>query len=253
MSLDNRITLERNYHESEEFLRDQSRLIVGVYQSGVFDEAETYLLEALGDIQDLNVLDYGCGTGKSTQELKSRGALVTAFDISLTRLKDAKGHLTSEDRSHTKFVAAAAERLPFIDKKFDAIIGKQILHHLELEVAAREISRVLKPGGKAVFLEPLIHNPFLEAYRRLTPHLRSPTERALSVHDLREFSSQFTHWEHTEFCFFAILPVLVDVFLGNKVSLRRLTKTLQRLDQTLIKAVPSIGRYYWETVVTFWK
>ncbi len=44
------------------------------------------------------------------------------------------------------------------------VLGKQILHHLDMTQAVPEIARVLRPGGRAVFLEPLIHNPLLEGY-----------------------------------------------------------------------------------------
>jgi hypothetical protein len=67
---------------------------------------------------------------------------------------------------------------------------------------------VLRPGGRAVFLEPLIHNLILEGYRRLTPHLRSPTERALSMRDIAAMSSHFRSSSHQEFILFSILLVL---------------------------------------------
>ena len=72
--------------------------------------------------------------------------------------------------------------------------------------ASEGIARVLRPGGRAVFLEPLIHNPILEGYRRLTPHLRSPTERALSMRDVATIGSHFCSCQHQEFILLAILP-----------------------------------------------
>lgn len=51
MSLNQRLQLERHWHESEDVARDDNALIVGVYASGVFAEAEAYHLDALGDVR----------------------------------------------------------------------------------------------------------------------------------------------------------------------------------------------------------
>lgn len=169
--LNNKLDLEDTWHESEDFARDDNALIVGVYGSGIFAEAEAYHLNALGDIVDKHVLDYGCGTGGTTAQLLALGVRVTGFDIAHLRLAAAQQR-TAGAPAH--FLQCAAELLPFPDGAFDAVLGKQILHHLDLKVAVPEIARVLRPGERAVFLEPLIHNPILEGYRRLTPHLRKP-------------------------------------------------------------------------------
>jgi SAM-dependent methyltransferase len=77
-----------------------------------------------------------------------------------------------------------AEELAFPDGTFDAVCGTGILHHLNLEQAAAEIRRVLKPGGRAVFIEPLGHNPLINLFRRLTPKARTTDEHPLLMKDL---------------------------------------------------------------------
>ena len=251
MNSKQRLQLERQYHESEDKARGASSLLRGVYYSGLFGEAECYHLEALGDVRGAHVLDYGCGGGWSAARLRARGARVTGFDISRTRLAEARGHLFSGSSGPRVYlVQCAAERLPFADATFDAVFGKQILHHLELDDTIPEIVRVLRPGGKAVFLEPLIHNPLLEGYRRLTPHLRSPTERALSMQDLQRIGAYFRRWSHKEFCLLAVLPALAESLTSKRPPLMRLRLWLQKVDRKLVDAVPFVGRYYWETVIT---
>lgn len=252
MSLDQKQQLEQEWHDSEGFARDDSSLIVGVYASPVFKEAEAYHLAALGDVAGKHVLDYGCGTGGTTVELLARGARVTGFDISVTRLQDARERVAGEPGgAGTGLLRCAAETLPFRDGAFDAVLGKQILHHLDLKLAMPEIARVLKPGGRAVFLEPLIHNPLLEGYRRLTPHLRSPTERALSMNDIAAMGSHFRSCRHQEFILLAILPVLAAALARRRGSLDGWRRHLQAVDRKLLAAWPALGRYYWETVITF--
>lgn len=253
METTSRIELERNWHESEDFARDDSSLIVGVYASGIFDEAEAYHLEALGDIRGLNVLDYGCGTGGTTIELLERGAQVVGFDVSATRLQDARDLVRNRVGASidVRLLQSSAEDMPFPDSAFDVVFGKQILHHLDLQVAVPEIARVLRPGGRAIFLEPLIHNPVLEGYRRLTPHLRSPTEKALSMNDLQFIASHFSAWRHKDFILLSILPALAEAFTGKHPLWGNMRAGLELVDRRMIDALPAIGRYAWETVLIF--
>ncbi|MGQ9464975.1 MAG: class I SAM-dependent methyltransferase, partial [bacterium] len=48
-----------------------------------------------------------------------------------------------------------AENLAYKSKAFDLVYGIGILHHLNLNKVIPEIRRVLKPGGKAIFREPM--------------------------------------------------------------------------------------------------
>lgn len=246
MDIEQKLQLEQQWHDSEDFARDDSSLIVGVYASPVFQEAEAYHMVALGDVAGRHVLDYGCGAGGTTAQLLAQGARVTGFDISLTRLREAQGRVAG---GATGLLQCAAEMLPFQDGAFDAVFGKQILHHLDLAVAIPEIARVLRPGGRAVFLEPLIHNPILEGYRRLTPHLRSPTERALSMRQIAWMGSCFRSYRHQEFILLSILPVLAAALLRKRGALDGWRRRLQQVDRTLLAAVPALGRFYWETVI----
>ena len=249
-SSDRRVDLERRFHESEDLLRDRSRMISGLYDSGVFDESEAYLLDVLGNIEGLDVLDFGCGTGGTMRRLLDRNANVMGFDLAYSRLELAQEwHGIAMDPVGGYLVQASAELLPFARASFDFVIGKQILHHLDLDLAASEVKRVLRPGGRAAFLEPLIHNPMLEGYRRLTPHLRSPSEQALAMSDLRRFSDQFKRWEHREFCLFSVLPALLEAATKPSPIWRIPRNWLQRLDRRLADIFPAIGRYYWETVI----
>ena len=131
------------------------------------------------------------------------------------------------------------------------MLGKQILHHLDLKLAMPEIASVLRPGGRAVFLEPLIHNPILEGYRRLTPHLCSPTERALSMADIAAMGSHFRSCHHKEFILLAILPVLAAALARRHGALDGWRRRLQAVDRKLLASWPALGRYDWETVITF--
>ena len=51
--------------------------------------------------------------------------------------------------------------MSFEDSKFDYVVGRGIIHHLDLTVSFRD-KTVLKPGGRAMFVEPLGANPLLK-------------------------------------------------------------------------------------------
>ena len=78
-----------------------------------------------------------------------------------------------------------AHRLEFSDSSLDVVFGVAILHHLEFARAMSEIHRVLRKGGKIVFVEPLRHNPVARLIRYFTPQARTPDELPLGRPELR--------------------------------------------------------------------
>jgi SAM-dependent methyltransferase len=147
------------------------------------------------------VLEYGCGTGSAAFHLAQQHARVTGIDISPVAIEQARttaAELGVSERA--TFVPMDAEQLTFPDGSFDLVCGTGVLHHLRVEQAYREIARVLKPGGNAVFSEPLGHNALLNLYRRLTPQYRTADEHPLVRSDLamarRFFGSVSVRYYH---------------------------------------------------------
>lgn len=56
-------------------------------------------------------------------------------------------------RAARSFVAQPVKRTGLPSESFDVIVGRWILHHVDLGQAASELARLLAPGGRAVFLE----------------------------------------------------------------------------------------------------
>jgi SAM-dependent methyltransferase len=111
------------------------------------------MLDLIGDVASLRVLDAGCGPGLYAEELLARGAEVVDFDQSPTMVELARGRLG--DRSTVR-VHDLAEPLDWLeDATFDAALMALVLHHVDDRVAAlREIHRVLRPGGHLVVSTP---------------------------------------------------------------------------------------------------
>lgn len=101
------------------------------------------------------LLELGCGTGLFTGKVfGATGADITAIDISEDLLTQAR-----ESYPQCRFQVGDAMNLAFSDGTFDGVYGSSVLHHLDMNRAATEIYRVLKPGGRAIFAEPNMLNP----------------------------------------------------------------------------------------------
>src|SRR5581483_7996725 len=95
---------------------------------------------------------------------------------------------------------------------FDRIWGNAILHHLHLETAARELYRVLRPSGIAVFCEPWGDNPLLNWARRRLPYAgkdRTPDEQPLRGRDLQPLRQRFSRVEVRGFQLLSMLRRVV--------------------------------------------
>jgi SAM-dependent methyltransferase len=94
------------------------------------------------------VLDLGCGTGTNA-DLAVRCGRVMGIDFSYLALSYAR-----ERGAYQALLQADAERLPLSDLSFDWILALDVLEHLEDEAAAREIYRLLRPGGRVLVTVP---------------------------------------------------------------------------------------------------
>mgnify|MGYP001570749132 CR=1 FL=1 len=98
------------------------------------------------------VLDVGCGTGVAAITARRMGAKVTGLDLTPELLTRAKENATIAGFPDMQWKEGDAEALPFTDGEFDAVIS-QYGHMFapRPDVTAREMLRVLKPGGRIAF------------------------------------------------------------------------------------------------------
>lgn len=103
------------------------------------------VLALLPDVRGCMVLDAGCGTGRYLQELKNRGAFAVGMDLSQAMLARAR------DLTHS-IARADLRALPFDAMSMDVVVcGLALGDFAELEVALKEIARVTRPGGCAIY------------------------------------------------------------------------------------------------------
>lgn len=170
-----------------------------------------------------------------------RGAYVYAIDLSPEMVRKAREFAEKEGvADRITILEMNAEALEFPNETFDIVFGHSILHHLDLEAARVGIYRVLKRGGKGIFLEPLGHNVFINIFRKITPHRRTPTEKPLLMEDILFFAEPFSSVCHREFFFLALcaLPLLAlprkKFFKKPFLAFRSLTSFFLRGALTLV-------------------
>ena len=109
-------------------------------------------LGVLGELEGRDVLDLGCGTGYFSAWLARRGATVTAVDLSPEQLATAR---RCQDEFDVRFalVEANAEVLPLPDASFDVVVSEHgVGVWCRPDAWVAEAARVLRPGGRLVFL-----------------------------------------------------------------------------------------------------
>ena len=108
--------------------------------------------QALGHCAAGSILDVACGPGVVTAAVAQDATAVVGLDATDAML--TKARVRAQDLPHVSFQAGDAEALPFEDAYFDGLVTRLSLHHFETPAKAlSEMSRVLKPGGRAVIVD----------------------------------------------------------------------------------------------------
>jgi ubiquinone/menaquinone biosynthesis C-methylase UbiE len=129
------------------------------------------LLEGLAPPAGARVLDAGCGSGRTLDELvrygEPHGVEVNAAGLAAAR---ARGHDVREGR---------VEAIPYDDAEFDLVTCLDVIEHTDDDVAAlRELRRVTRPGGHLVVSVPA--HPWLwSRHDEVNGHRRRYTRRTL--------------------------------------------------------------------------
>jgi demethylmenaquinone methyltransferase/2-methoxy-6-polyprenyl-1,4-benzoquinol methylase len=122
------------------------QLVNHVISGGLDRRWRRRTLKALAAPPGALVLDLACGTGDFTRAARAAGHRVVGVDLSFGML--------AADRSAGARAQADAAHLPLADGAVDALVcGYALRNFTDLAACLREAARVLRPGGRAAFLE----------------------------------------------------------------------------------------------------
>jgi SAM-dependent methyltransferase len=170
--------MERKPHEALVGAQFGSR--AGAYLTSAV-HAQGADLEALAGVvhgrPEAQVLDLGCGAGHVSFAVAPQVRSVTACDLSPEMLDVVARAAASRGFDNVLTKQAAAERLPFADAEFDAVLSRYSAHHWrDFDAGLREAARVLRPGGIVAIVDTVSPgSALLDTWLQTIELLRDPS------------------------------------------------------------------------------
>ncbi len=97
---------------------------------------------------DMEVLEFGCGTGSTAIAHAPYVKHIHAIDLSSKMIEIAQGKADAENVKNVTFEQSAIDELSVPDQSLDAVLGLSILHLLDnMEEVISSVHQMLKPGG----------------------------------------------------------------------------------------------------------
>lgn len=153
--------------------------------------AEEYLLNMLPDSGKM--LDVGCGAGRVSISLATKGYRITGIDVSEQLLSVAR-QMAQDRNLDIEFMLTEGITLPFQDELFDIIIGFKVLCYIPTKswrnAYLKELYRVLKPGGVCLITQNIVPDEFLGEARDQY-YYQSPASRFSIIEEGDTFPEGF--------------------------------------------------------------
>lgn len=261
--LDETLERERQFHDAWAAAIDVDGIRVADYFEACTAPENRFILQQMGDIRDKYLLDLGCGAGENSVYFAQKGARCVATDYS-PGMVDVALQLAEKNGVKIEGRTVNAMEIDFPDHTFDLVYASNLLHHIpDPKLVLKEMHRVLKPGGKACFWDPLKHNPVINVYRRMATEVRTEDETPLDINIVDYIESVFSETAYDTF-WIATLWIFLKFYLVEKVNpneerywkkiiieqarLKPTYTNLEKLDG-LLKKLPLMKRMAWNIAV----
>ena len=217
----------------------------------------TDAVQRLGPLAGRRILEVGVGGGSLAVWLALQGAEVVGIDVSsgilavAERRAQVNGVADRVSLVHSPVESFDPAEPGLAAGGFDAIIGNNVVHHFDRDLALANLGRLLRPGAVAVFCEPVLFLPEWTrrvrnsrlVTRRFPMHTHSPDERSLGADDFATMRRWFARVEWT--------PYQVLCRLQNFVELTDpMWHRLESIDRMLLRRIPAARRVCRLAVVT---
>jgi len=153
--------------------RDEIFFFDSVLKDQKYDEFEEHFYEEIFALLKLSVgksnvlLDVGCGSGAWGIRLAKKGYAVVGVDISKALIKSARDWANAANVNFMP-ILGDVEKLPLKTEAFDICFCGYVLHHFKrLHQVVFELSRILKPQGEILAIEPNGSNIINKLTRRM--------------------------------------------------------------------------------------
>jgi ubiquinone/menaquinone biosynthesis C-methylase UbiE len=194
----------------------------------------------LGNLQGKTIVDLGCGEGVNTAILARLGARVLSVDTSGVSL-ELTGRRAAANRvaANVTLLHSDAAGIPVRDAVADHVLCTSVLHQLNPILTARQVRRILRPGGTAVFKAPLAL-PLLATMKTLLADGEAvlTAQRALKLDEIEAVSRAVGHpgrWR----AFWLTTRLLWRMGLARGA----VTRASQKLDASILRRFPSSCRF----------
>lgn len=168
-----------------------------------------------------SILEIGCGMGKYTFNLLKKNYKITALDLSPYLISQFEKY--NNNRYLIKLYNCDILNSPeVIVEKFDNIIGFMVLHHIHnLPLSFQAMRKLLKPGGRLIFLEPNAWNPLYYLQIAFTPGMNWKSEKRVTkmrekIIKAASALAGFNNIKIKKFGFFP--PFIKNTKLGDRVE-----------------------------------
>jgi ubiquinone/menaquinone biosynthesis C-methylase UbiE len=254
---------EQDFHDQWASTIDVDGIRVLDYFEACTAPENRFVLKHLGDVSGKYLLDLGCGAGENSVYFSKLGARCVASDYSPGMVEVAL-KLAEKNNVRVEGQVINAMAIDYPDNTFDIVYAANLLHHIpDPSVTIREMHRVLKPGGKMCFWDPLRHNPVINVYRKMAMEVRTEDEMPLHINLVKEVQRQFSSTKFDTF-WIATLWIFLQFYLIEKVNpnkerywkkiileqdrLRPMYRRLESIDR-LLKRIPGMRRLAWNLAV----
>jgi SAM-dependent methyltransferase len=186
-----------------------------------------------GDIRGLRILELGFGNGCLSRFLIRRGGDVCSIDLSMEYC-----HILAGSEAASMPLRSCAEILPFKNESFDIVTAFVALHHFNLEMSFSEIKRVLKPGGRGIFMEPLLNSKMLYMLRQLIPikDNESPGGGGMKLAELQELFGKYE--------FSSVIGEFEFITRLERLGvLSKLQRAFRKVDYFLLAGIPFLRKF----------